>query len=249
MARQIMVQLGWMQQGDFRRLLGVSALFHVGLVVVFAFSPSTEFAAPRGVVAVELVTAPAAKPRPAPAPARPKPKPPVAKKVVLPAEPSPPKPKPAKPELSKPAAPPKPEAPPKAEAPPDQDYADVMAQLREELGDEAPVAEAAAPAAVVGRPTGGPMTPELRAWLRSARVHVRQNWVVPPGFRTQSLQAVIEVELDSTGAVVGEPRVLRRSGNPWYDDGVVRSIRKASPLPAPPQAGPWTFVMLSDEEF
>ena len=114
--------------------------------------------------------------------------------------------------------------------------------------------EAAEPVQTAALGTGGsgpprPVSPEVAAWLRQARIHVRKTWVVPPGFRTQSLQAVIEVELDATGAVVGAPRVVRRSGNPWYDDGVVRSIRKASPLPAPPQAGAWTFVMLSDEDF
>ena len=59
----------------------------------------------------------------------------------------------------------------------------------------------------------------------------------------------LEVKLDAAGNVKGKPRIARRSGNPWYDDGVVRSIQKASPLPAPPEAGAWTFVFTSDEDF
>jgi TonB C terminal len=47
--------------------------------------------------------------------------------------------------------------------------------------------------------------------------------------------------------VRGEPDLVQRSGNPWYDEGVVRSIRKASPLPAPPEPGPVRLVMVSDE--
>ena len=31
------------------------------------------------------------------------------------------------------------------------------------------------------------------------------------------------------------PEVVRRSGNPWFDEGVVRAIEKASPLPPPPR--------------
>ena len=48
---------------------------------------------------------------------------------------------------------------------------------------------------------------------------------------------------------MGEPRIVKRSGNPWYDDGVVRSIQKASPLPAPPEAGEWSFVFVADESY
>ena len=59
----------------------------------------------------------------------------------------------------------------------------------------------------------------------------------------------IRVELDASGGVVGEPRIVGRSGNPWYDEGVVRSIQKASPLPPPPEAGEWSFVFVADESF
>ena len=72
---------------------------------------------------------------------------------------------------------------------------------------------------------------------------------MPPGFRMQPLVAVITVELDAEGHVIGEPDVERRSGNPWYDDNVVRGIRKASPLPAPPEPGDWTFVFDAEEGY
>jgi TonB family protein len=57
----------------------------------------------------------------------------------------------------------------------------------------------------------------------------------------------VVVELDASGAVVSEPRITRRSGNPWYDEGVVRAIQKASPLPPPPSAGEWDFVFLPED--
>jgi TonB family protein len=169
--------------------------------------------------------------------------------VVLPTEPTEPKPAPKAEPKPKPAEPrelPKPPA--------EQDYVDVLEQLRAEAGDPEPQpnaepAEQTGPIASAGVPGGQPVSGEVAAWMRDARVHIRRNWAVPPGFRTESLVTEVEVELDAAGNVQGEPRLTRRSGNPWYDDGVVRGVKKASPLPAPPEAGTWTFVMVSDEDW
>ncbi len=206
---------------------------------------------PQGVIAVELVAVPApARPAPAtaapPKPAAPPP-PPEPKQVVLPKEPAPPPPEP-KPAAEKPKPKPEPVAEPASE----KDYADVLSELREEVGDESPPATptpAPAQTASIGSPTGSSVPPEFLAWERRARIHIRQNWVVPPSFRNQPLRTSIQVELDASGAVVGEPRIVKRSGNPWYDEGVVRSIQKASPLPAPPEAGEWSFVFVADESY
>jgi colicin import membrane protein len=65
--------------------------------------------------------------------------------------------------------------------------------------------------------------------------------VLPPGFRTQPLSTEIRVQLSAGGEVLGT-RVVRRSGNPWYDESVERAIKKASPLPRPPEADEWIFV-------
>ena len=126
----------------------------------------------------------------------------------------------------------------------------MLSELRAEAGDEAPTA-APAPqqTAAIGSPTGQPVSPEFLAWERRARIHIRQNWVVPPSFRNEPLRTSIVVDLDASGAIVGEPRIVKRSGNPWYDDGVVRSIQKASPLPPPPEPGEWSFVFVADEGF
>jgi outer membrane biosynthesis protein TonB len=217
---------------------------------------------PKGVIAVELVSVPApAAPRPAPAaapapkPAEPAPAPPPEpKQIVLPKETAPPPPEP------KPAAEPKPKPKPEpvAKPEPERDYADVLSELRSEVPDEPVVAtpseapaaaQAPAQTAAIGSPNGSPVPPEFLAWERRARIHIRQNWVVPPSFRNQPLRTSIQVELDASGGVVGEPRIVGRSGNPWYDEGVVRSIQKASPLPPPPEAGEWSFVFVADESF
>jgi periplasmic protein TonB len=265
MARAVAIYPDPLERKQFRRLLLVSLLAHGALCLFLGYSPRSEVVMPKGVIAVELVSVPApAAPRPAPAAApapkpaepapAPPPPPPEPKQVVLPKETAPPPPEP------KPAAEPKPKPKPEpvAKPEPEKDYADVLSDLRSEVPDEPQVAvpsetptPAPAPAqtAAIGSPTGSPVPPEFLAWERRARIHIRQNWVVPPSFRNQPLRTSIQVELDASGGVVGEPRIVGRSGNPWYDEGVVRSIQKASPLPPPPEAGEWSFVFVADESF
>ncbi|HTY18836.1 MAG TPA: energy transducer TonB [Myxococcota bacterium] len=208
-------------------------------------------------------TAPAAPipPEPKPAPQQPAPPPPPTHEAVLPKEPQrePDKPKPSpkpepkpEPEVAKakpePApSPPKPEPPPKA--PPAPDYDDVLSSLRAERGETRPERAPAPTAASPGAASAGAVavTPEVAGWLRAARIAVRQAWALPAGFRNQPLETHVTVELDAQGNVLSEPRVTQRSGNPWYDESVVRAIQKASPLPRPPEAGSWPFVFRPED--
>jgi len=261
-ARDIAIDFEQFRRTEMRRAMAISAAAHLVLLAMFLYAPAPTVSVPRGVVAVELVSMPAQSAKPAsPAPARPepvaKPKPapkPKPKKVALPAEPTKPveKPKPiAKP---KPAPKPKPVAKPKppVEPPPELGLDDVLAQLRAESGETAqPAVVAAAQPATgpVGVPTGVPVSPEVASWLKRAKIHVRRNWVLQPGFKTQMLEAEVRVDLDNSGAVRGVPSITKKSGNPWYDEGVVRAIQKSSPLPPPPEAGEWTFVFLPEDSF
>ncbi len=258
MARELSIDLDGGRRREFRRFFVVSALLHLGLAALFAFSPGFAVtSAPMGAISVNLVgaparptPAPAAKPKvapvPTPAPAPPKPKPPVPEKRVLPKETTTPKPTPrAKREEIAPEEVVRPQTP-------QQEYSDVLDDLRSQLGEEETPAQPEQVAAVApagGGGTGRPVSPEVADWMRRTRIHVRRSWVVPPGFRQQSLATVVDVELDGGGNLLGEPEIVKRSGNPWYDDGVLRSIRKASPLPAPPEAGVWNFVFVSDESY
>jgi colicin import membrane protein len=157
--------------------------------------------------------------------------------VVLPKEATrkpEPKPRPAKPKAAPPA-----KEPPK-------DLEDVLAELREESGEEPQPDEVASIAPASGGGIGVPISAEEAAWRRRAKAHVRQNWVLEPGFRQQRLEAEVEVELGPTGEVL-EVEVTRRSGNPWYDESVERAIRKASPLPAPVEPGVQAFVFRPED--
>jgi colicin import membrane protein len=251
--QEIAIQLGGLRRRELRRLFAISFTAHVVLVAAFLVSPQSRISVPRGVIAVELVRAPAAARSAAPAPvAKPvpvKPVPPKPKKVVLPAEPSTPK---IKPKVVKPAVVAKP--PPVQPTPaPAEQYEDVFARLRAETGEDAPPVEIAkaAPTAIgsPGSPDGVAISPEVAAWLKKAKIHVRMKWVLPPGFRTQALEARVEVDLDASGGVRGTPRLSRRSGNPWYDEGVIRAIQKSSPLPPPPEAGKWNFVFMPEDSY
>lgn len=239
---ELFIQLGEQRRQELWRLIAISFAAHLVAIAVYGFSPESKISVPRGVVAVELVRAPAAA-RPTTSAPVAKPVPPKPKKVVLPAEPTTPKVKPKVVEKPPPVQP-KPE--------PEKQYEDVLAQLRAESGEDAPTEIAEAAPAVIGTPgspTGVAVSPEVAAWLKRAKIHVRKEWVLPPGFRTQALEAHVEVDLDASGGVRGTPRLSRRSGNPWYDEGVIRAIQKSSPLPAPPEAGKWTFVFLPEDSY
>ena len=242
-AREVAFDLAGMQRRELRRALVVSAAAHVVLLLALIFVPETQPFSLPGVITVDLVAAPSRQAAPRVPAAKPVPRSPVPKKVVLPTEPTLPRPRPRDVE-------PEPHPEPVEEA-----YEDVLAGLRAEMGEPAPEpAPQPAPAAreaTAERGGGGLVTvsPEVAAWVRRAKIHVRSVWVVPPGFRTQPLQTSVLVELDAEGRVLGKPRIIQRSGNYHYDDGVVRAIRKASPLPAPPEAGEWTFVFVPEDSY
>jgi periplasmic protein TonB len=230
------------RRARFRRVLIGSAAAHVLLVLglVFGPTPRAAYVLP-AVVSVDLVALPGAAAPAPPAPRPPPPKPPQ-KQVVLPAKPQ----KPPKPKKPEPKAKPEPKPPPKAKEPEPVDYDDLMAELREERGEVRPDQVArGAPGGSQG--PGVPVPPEVAAWMQAARVRVRQAWVLPAGFRSQPLETQIRVDLDAAGNVVGEPEIVRGSGNPWYDESVVRAVQKASPLPRPPEAGSWPFVFRPED--
>jgi len=163
---------------EFRRLLAFSGAAHLVLLFVFIFSPRPGGTALPAVVRVDLVAAAPAAAKPAPARPKAKPKPPKPRKTVLPAQPSaPPKPKP------KPAAKPEPKPEPAAE--PQVEYDDLLAKLREEAGEvEEPARVAGAGSGFPGAGRGIPVTPQVMAWMRSAKIHVTRAWVLAPGWRS-----------------------------------------------------------------
>jgi protein TonB len=238
-----MVGSNGMRQHDFRRMVVISAVLHLSALGLVVVSPERRGAIELlPVISVELVTLPSSAPKAGPKP-RPKPRP---KQIVLPARPSLPKP------ASKPKVDRRREIVLEPQVKEEKSLEDLLAEMREESGETPPepapqtasLAPTEAPSAF-----GRPVPKETLEWVRRTKRHVRDAWVVPPGFRTQALETHVAVNLDAGGHVIGEPRIVRRSGNPWYDEGVVRGIAKASPLPPPPEAGEWDFVFIPEDSY
>jgi len=180
-------------------------------------------------------------PPPKPAPkieAKPEPrieKPDIAQKIEPKPEPKPaPKPKPE----AKPVPKPEPKPAPKAEAKPKpkpqpSPTAVARSQLRQELAREQAAIRAqrqdAELRALLAREASARA---LASWTDKIRAKIRGNIILPPSIAGNP-EAIFDVVLLPTGDVLGTPRLRRSSGDPRYDDAVLRAILKSSPLPRP----------------
>jgi len=162
----------------------------------------------------------APKPEPKPKPeVKPEPKPEPKPKPVAKAEPKP-KPKPV----------PKVEPKPKPQPSP-------TVTARRELNEQLAREEAAIRAqrqdaelrALLAREASARA---LATWTDKIRAKIRGNIILPPSM-TGNPEAIFDVVLLPTGDVLGTPRLRRSSGDPRYDDAVLRAILKSSPLPRP----------------
>ncbi|HSH06289.1 MAG TPA: energy transducer TonB [Burkholderiales bacterium] len=184
---------------------------------------------------VPKVEAPAPRPEPKIAP-KPEPrieKPDIAQQAAPKPEPKP-KPKP----VAKVEPKPKPKPAPKVEAKPKpkpQPSPSVAArnEMRAELARE----EAAIRAQRQEAELRALLAREARAralasWTDKIRAKIRGNIILPPAM-TGNPEAIFDVVLLPTGDVLGTPRLRRSSGDPRYDDAVLRAILKSSPLPRP----------------
>ena len=61
---------------------------------------------------------------------------------------------------------------------------------------------------------------------------IKNNWVWV-GQRA-NLRVTVHFNIKENGEIVGL-KLVQPSGNPSYDDSVLRAVRKSSPLPAPPE--------------
>jgi len=74
----------------------------------------------------------------------------------------------------------------------------------------------------------------LAEWSSRIRAKIRGNI---PSQAVQAVkgnpEAIFVVTLLPTGEVLGNPRMVKSSGNKGYDDAVYRAILRSSPLPKP----------------
>jgi TonB family protein len=80
------------------------------------------------------------------------------------------------------------------------------------------------------------LSPELRDYFRRLEERVRSSWILPGTLVRDAakLEVELRIVIEKDGRVSGE-RIERGSGNLYFDDSVLRAIRKASPLPVPPE--------------
>jgi len=80
------------------------------------------------------------------------------------------------------------------------------------------------------------LSPELLDYFRRLEESVRSSWVLPAALVRDAAKLVVELRIviEKDGRVSAE-RIERGSGNSYFDDSVLRAIRKASPLPVPPE--------------
>lgn len=85
------------------------------------------------------------------------------------------------------------------------------------------------------------LSPEMTAYFGRLKEIVRNSWV-PPGHVREATKLVVKllILIEKDGRV-SDARIERDeagregSGNKYFDDSVLRAIRKASPLPVPPE--------------
>lgn len=216
-------------------------------------------------------TPPAAEPAPAPPPPAPSaPAPPIAEAPVqvLPEE-TPGRIREAKPEpqkivaeakvepTPKPAPPAPPPRPKKEEVFADDDAA--MAALMAELGGdevsellESSASQRAEDAAIEAESAGAPqkgieVSPEQLAWDRGVQQQISRRFPDLARYRGRRLVAQVEINVTLSGDILGNPKLIRTSGDLDFDRRAVSAILLAAPFGAPPEAGPRRLNLNSED--
>lgn len=223
------------QEHALGRSFTLSALVHLGLVLVLFLGVRLQSHAP-DTVTVDLVEAP---PPPAPV-AEPKPAP----KPVPPPEVKPP-PRVEKPQIAIPDRPkPKPKPKPKPEAKPKPDP-EFQKRLQEQVAQEQKALDQqrqerelreliARQQADAARQAAAARTKALNEYIARIQASIRRN--IPPT-AIEGIEGNPAAEVDVVQLPTGEvlsTRLRKSSGHPRYDDAIERAILKASPLPPPP---------------
>lgn len=214
-------------------VLAVAVHLLLAALLFYGVSWQSRPAAP---VEVELVSAEPVAPPPAAAPpeaATAEPPPEQKPEAKPPPEPAPkPQPKPLpKPEIERKAKPVK-EAPPR--------YDPLRRQLDEDIKKTVERKSAVAidqeQATLRAASAAAQRQRAERTWVERIAAKIRSN-IVRPGNASGNPEAVFTVVLLPDGSIVGEPRMMKSTGNPALDAAIERAIRKSDPLPKPEDPG------------
>jgi colicin import membrane protein len=80
------------------------------------------------------------------------------------------------------------------------------------------------------------VSPELLEYFRKLEERVRESWVLPEALVRDAGKLMVEMRIviEKDGRV-SDTRIEKGSGNVYFDESVRRAIRKASPVPVPPE--------------
>ena len=99
--------------------------------------------------------------------------------------------------------------------------------------EPAPTAPAATGAPAGGRSSASDL--RNRAYYDRIWSQIRAAWVIPEGVISQaSLVTVVGIRISPAGDIK-QSWIEKKSGNDYYDQSALRAIRKATPLPPPPE--------------
>jgi TonB family protein len=76
---------------------------------------------------------------------------------------------------------------------------------------------------------------KLAAYKNLIRTKIRQEWelIETKKFDKQDISTIITIQLDENGGIV-DIAVTQSSENKLFDESVLQAIRRAQPLPLPP---------------
>jgi len=63
---------------------------------------------------------------------------------------------------------------------------------------------------------------------------IRQNWVLPQWLARKNLSAQVRVRFDERGHLIAA-QIVKSSGNPAFDEIVIETVQKSSPVAPPPE--------------
>jgi TonB family protein len=69
---------------------------------------------------------------------------------------------------------------------------------------------------------------------------------MPDDFRGER-GTLLEIDVGPTGQLLSQPKILRSSGNPYYDDNTLRALERTPRLPVPPKPGPIQILLIPEE--
>jgi colicin import membrane protein len=70
-------------------------------------------------------------------------------------------------------------------------------------------------------------------YIAEVERQIRQNWALPEWLSHKDLKAQVRVRFDENGNIISRD-IYKSSGNPSFDEVVIATVEKSSPVPPPP---------------